>query len=225
MLVLPNMKKSILIFLPFILVSTVFAEKPKQPVNITGGRMEVLRRGEITRFLGSVKLIRGRDIITCDMMEHYDKDNHVIGKGNVRLTAYPEESIRLEAFSDRLHYNVNSKDTILTGNPELIRIDEENPEDRVKMEGEVINLLEKEKRVHVEGNARVEHREMTGTGKLLDYEDETKKIVLSGNSPHIYQDNEQVRGDYSAELITIFIDENRVTMEGKVKASIYLKRK
>lgn len=225
MLALPNMKKSILIFLPFILVSTVFAEKPKQPVNITGERMEVLRRAGITRFLGNVKLVRGKDIITCDIMEHYDKENYVIGKGNVRLTAYPEESIRLEAFSDRLNYNVNSKDTTLTGNPELIRIDEENPEDRVKMGGEVINLFEKEKRVHVEGNARVEHGEMTGTGKLLDYNDETKKIVLSGNSPHIYQDNEQVRGDYSAELITIFIDEKRVTMEGKVKAFIYPKNR
>ena len=219
------MKKIVLLFLPFILVSTVVADKLREPVNITGERMEVLRKGEITRFLGNVKLIRGKDIITCDIMEHYNKENYVIGKGNVRLTAYPEESIRVETFSEGLNYNVNSKDTILTGNPELIRIDEENPEDRVKMEGEVINLFEKEKRVHVEGDARVESGEMTATGKLLDYDDETKKIVLSGNSPHIYQDNEQARGDYSAEVITIFIEEKRVIMEGKVKASIYPKNR
>ena len=62
------MKKSILLFLPFIFVSAVFAERPKQPVNITGERMEVLRRGEITRFLGNVKLVRKKDVITSDIM-------------------------------------------------------------------------------------------------------------------------------------------------------------
>ena len=183
--------------------------------------MEVLRKAEITRFLGNVRLVRGRDVITSDIMEHYEKKNYIIGKGNVHLTAYPEESIKLEAFSDRLTYNVDGKKSILTGSPELIRIDEENPEDRVKMEGDVIELFGKEKRVHVEGDARVEHGEITATGKLLDYDYETKKIVLSGNSPHIYQDDEQVKGDYSAEVITIFVDEERVIMEGNVKASIY----
>lgn len=219
------MKKVVLLFLPLIFAGTVFAEKPRQLVNITGERMEVLRRGEITRFLGNVKLVRGKDIITCDIMEHYNEKNYVVGKGNVRLTSYPEESIRMEAFSDQLNYNVDSRDTMLIGNPELIRIDEENPEGRIKMEGKVINLFEKEKRVRVEGDARVESGEMVATGKLLDYDDETRKIVLSGNTPHIYQDNEQARGDYSAEVITIFIEEKRVVMEGKVKASIYPKNR
>lgn len=219
------MKKSILLFLSFIFVNAVFAEKPKQPVNITGERMEVLGRGEINRFLGNVRLVREKDVITSDIMEHYEKKNYVIGKGNVHLTAYPEESIRLEAFSDRLTYNVDSKNSILTGSPELIQIDEENPEDRVKMEGEVIKLLGNEKRIHVQGNARVEHGEITATGKILDYDYEIKKIVLSGDSPRIYQDNEQVKANYSAETITIFIDEQRVIMEGNAKASIYPKNR
>ncbi|MFQ5866960.1 MAG: LptA/OstA family protein [bacterium] len=219
------MRKNILLFLPFIFVSTVVAQKPKEPVNITGERMEVLRRAEITRFLGNVRLIREKDVITSDIMEHYEKKNYIIGKGNVHVITYPEESIRMEAFSDRLTYNVNSNESILTGNPELIRIDEENPEDRVKVEGEVIKLFGKEKRIHVEGDARVEHGEITATGKVLDYDYETKRIVLSGDSPHIYQDNEQVKGDYWAEVITMFIDEERVTMEGNVKASIYPKNR
>ena len=219
------MKKSILLFLPFIFVSAVFAERPKQPVNITGERMEVLGRGEITRFLGNVKLVREKDVITSDIMEHYEKKNYIVGKGNVHFIAYPEESIKLEAFSDRLTYNVDNEKSILTGNPELIRIDEENPEDRIKMEGEVIKLLGNEKKVHVQGDARVEHGKMTATGNLLDYDYEIKKIVLSGNSPRIYQDDEQVKANYSAEAITIFIDEQRVIMEGNVKASIYPKNR
>jgi lipopolysaccharide transport protein LptA len=219
------MKKSILLFLPFIFVSAVFAEKPEQPVNITGERMEVLGRGEITRFLGKVKLVRKKDVITSDIMEHYEKKNYIVGKGNVHLIAYPEESIKLEAFSDRLTYNVDSKKSTLTGNPELIRIDEENPEDRIKMEGEVIKLLDNGKKVHVQGDARVEHGEITATGEILDYDYEIKKIVLSGNSPCIYQDNEQAKANYSAEIITIFIDEQRVIMKGNVKASIYPKNR
>lgn len=187
--------------------------------------MEVLGRGEINRFLGNVRLVRGKDVITSDIMEHYEKKNYVIGKGNVHLTAYPEESIRLEAFSDRLTYNVDSKNSILTGSPELIQIDEENPEDRVKMEGEVIKLLGNEKRIHVQGDARIEHGEITATGKIIDYDYEIKKIVLSGDSPRIYQDSEQVKANYSAEIITIFIDEQRVIMEGNVKASIYPKNR
>lgn len=219
------MKKSILLFLPFIFVSAVFAEKPKQPVNITGERMEVLGRGEITRFLGNVKLVRGKDVITSDIMEHYEKKNYIVGEGNVHLIAYPEESIKLEAFSDRLTYNVDSKKSTLTGNPELIRIDEENPEDRIKMEGEVIKLLDNGKKVHVQGDARVEHGEITATGEIIDYDYEIKKIVLSGGSPCIYQDNEQAKANYSAEIITIFIDEQRIIMEGNVKASIYPKNR
>jgi len=219
------MKKSILLFLPLIFVSAVFAEKPKQPVNITGERMEVLGRGEITRFLGNVKLVRKKDVITSDIMEHYEKKNYIVGKGNVHLIAYPEESIKLEAFSDRLTYNVDNKKSILTGNPELIRIDEENPEDRIKMEGEVIKLLDNGKKVHVQGDARVEHGKITATGELLDYNYEIREIVLSGDSPRIYQDDEQVKANYSAEIITIFIDEQRVIMEGNVKASIYPKNR
>ncbi|MDH5173967.1 MAG: hypothetical protein OEW43_01770 [Elusimicrobiota bacterium] len=219
------MKKSIVLILPFIFVSVVLAQKPKQTVNITGERMEVLKKGEITRFLGNVKLVRHRDIITSDIMERYEKKNYVVGKGNVHLTAYPEESIRMEAFSDRLTYNIDGKKSVLTGNPKLIRIDEENPEDRIRMEGQVIKLSGNEKKIHVQGDARVEHGKITATGKLLDYDYEIKKIVLSGDSPRIYQNDEQVKADYAAEIITIFIDEERVIMEGNVKASIYPKNR
>ncbi|MFB0526201.1 MAG: LptA/OstA family protein [bacterium] len=219
------MKVSILLFFPLIFTGTVFAERPNQPVNITGERMEVLGRGEITRFLGNVKLIKGKDVITSDMMEHYEKKNYIVGKGNVHLTAYPEESIKMEAFSDRLTYNVDSKNSVLTGNPELMRIDEENPEDRIEMEGEVIKLLGNGKKVRVEGDARVEHGKIIATGKFLDYDYEIKKIVLSGDSPRIYQDDEQVKANYLAEIITIFINEQRVIMEGNVKASIYPKNR
>ena len=187
--------------------------------------MEVLGRGEITRFLGNVKLVRKKDVITSDIMEHYEKKNYIEGKGNVHLIAYPEESIKLEAFSDRLTYNVDSKKSTLTGNPELIRIDKENPEDRIKMEGEIIKLLDNGKKVHVQGGARIEHGEITATGEILDYDYEIKKIVLSGDSPCIYQDNEQAKANYSAEIITIFIDEQRIIMEGNVKASIYPKNR
>jgi lipopolysaccharide transport protein LptA len=219
------MKKGILLFLPLIFVSAVLADKPKQPVNISGERMEVLEKGEITRFLGNVKLVRKKDIITSDIMEHYEKKNYVVGKGNVHFIAYPEESVKLEAFSDRLTYNIDDKKSILTGNPELIRINEENPQDRIKMEGEVIKLSGNEKKVHVQGDARVEHGRITATGQLLDYDYEIRKIVLSGGSPRIYQDDEQVKANYSAEIVTIFIDEQRVIMEGNVKASIYPKNR
>lgn len=187
--------------------------------------MEVLERGEITRFLGNVKLVSDRDIITSDIMEHYEKKNYVVGKGNVHFTAYPEESIKMEGFSDRLTYNVDNKNSVLTGNPKLIRIDEDNPQDRIRMEGEVIKLSGNEKKIHVQGDARVEHGKITATGRLLDYDYEIKRIVLSGDSPRIYQDDEQVKADYSAEIITIFIDEDKVIMEGNVKASIYPKNR
>ncbi|NIO18529.1 hypothetical protein GTN42_03675 [bacterium] len=219
------MKRVVLFFLPLIFVSAVFADKPEQPVDISGDRMEVLERGEITRFLGNVKLVRKKDVVTSDIMEHYEKKNYVVGKGNVHLIAYPEEDVKLEAFSDRLTYNIDNRKSILTGNPELSRIDEENPEDRIKMAGEVIKLSSNEKRVHVQGDARVEHGRMTATGQLLDYDYEIRKIVLSGGSPRIYQDDEQVKANYSAETVTIFIDEQRVIMEGNVKASIYPKNR
>jgi len=220
-----SMGKSILLLLPFIFVSSVVAETPKETVNITGQRMEVLEKGEITRFLGNVKLFKGKDIITSDIMEHYEKKGRVIGKGNVHVTTHPEESITLEAFSDQLTYDINRKKSILTGSPQLIRIDEENPEERIRIEGAIIELFEKEKRVHVNGDARVENGEMTAIGKFLDYDYETKKIVLCGEFPHIYQDSEEVKGDYSAEVITIFTDEQRVIMEGNVRASIYPKNR
>jgi lipopolysaccharide transport protein LptA len=110
------MRKVILLFLPVIFVSGVVAESPKQTVNITGERMEVLGRREITRFLGNVRLVKGKDLVTSDIMEHSKKKNYIIGKGNVHLTAYPEGSIRLEAFSDQLTYDVDKKKSILTGN-------------------------------------------------------------------------------------------------------------
>jgi lipopolysaccharide transport protein LptA len=219
------MRKSLLLFLPLVFVSTVIAEIPEQLVNITGERMEVLDKGAITRFLGNVKLVKGKDIITSDVMEHYEKKNFVIGKGNIHFTAYPGESITLEAFSNQLTYDINNKESILTGSPRLIRTEGENYEDRVKIEGKVIKLFGKEKRVYVEGDARVEYKEITATGKFLDYNYETKEIVLYGDSPHINQNNEQVKGDYSAEVITIFIDEERIIMEGNVEAFIYPKNR
>jgi len=215
------MKKTTLIFLLPIFVSTVFAEKPKQTMNITGERMEVLKRGEITRFLGNVRLVRGKDVIVSDLMEHYEKKDYVVGKGNVHLSTYPEESIRLEAFSDRLTYNVQNRNTILTGNPELVRIDEGDSQETIKIRGEIIELFGREKKMHVKTGARVEYGEMTALGEILDYDYETRKIVMSGGSPHIYQEDEQVTADYSAEVITIFVDEQRVIMEGNVKAFIY----
>ncbi len=210
-------------FFLLILVRVVCAERPKEPVNITGERMEILRKGEVTRFFGNVKLLKGKDVITSDMMEHYEKKYYVVGRGNVHVMAYPEKSVRLEAFSDKLTYNIESEKSILTGNPQVVRIDEENAESRFKVQAQVINLFGKEKTIHAEGNARVETREMAATADLLDYDYETRKVILSGGSPHIYQDNQHVRGDYSAQIITIFTDEQTVAMEGNVKASIYPK--
>jgi len=218
------MKTITLIFFLLILVSTVFAEKPKETMNITGERMEVLKRGEITRFLGNVRLVKGKDVIVSDLMEHYEKKDYVVGKGNVHFTAYPEESIRLEAFSDQLTYNVQSRDTTLTGNPELIRINEGESQETVKIRGEIIELFGREKKAHVKTGARVEYGGMVALSEILDYDYETRKIVLSGGSPHIYQEDEQVTADYSAEVITIFVDEQRVVMEGNVKAFIHPKK-
>jgi len=209
--------------LPFLLLSTVSAERIRQSVNITGERMEILKKGEIIRFLGNVKLVRGKDIVTCDMMEHYEKNNYVIGKGDVHLVTYPEESMRLEAFSDGLKYDVKSEESVLTGNPRLIRFNEQNSLDKLKVEGEVIRLSGKEKIVFVEGDARVERGEIIATSKFLDYNYQTKKIILSGGPPRIFQNHEKATGEYSAKTITIFLDRGIVAMEENVNASIYPK--
>jgi len=219
------MKTNIPIFLLLISVTIAIAEEPRQPVSITGERMEILKRGEITRFLGKVRMVSGKDVVTTDRLEHFEKKNCVIGKGNVHLTAHTEESIRLEANSEQVTYDLKNKKTVLTGNPEVVGINEESPEDKTILEGEVIQLFGNEKRIRVEEGARVEHGEITGTCKFLDYDYETKRIVLSGDSPHIYQDNGEIKSDCSADTITMFINEKRVIMEGNVKAHIYAKNR
>ena len=74
----------------------------------------------------------------------------------------------------------------------------------------------------IEKNVKVAREKTTATADMLTYNSDSKKILLTEGPPRIYQKDEDIDAEYSAEQITLFADERKIIMENNVKALIYI---
>lgn len=125
------MKRIFLLLLVLLGPSAAPAQEAAPKTVIKGGRMDVLKKGEITEFRGGVTLTRGNDFMSADRMVSREKEGVTHAWGNVYLRRKdPERKVLTEAWSEEAIYDTNISSGTLWGNV-FMEISESTPIQRV----------------------------------------------------------------------------------------------
>jgi lipopolysaccharide export system protein LptA len=90
---------------------------------ITGGRMNLLRKGDAVEFVGGVTLVRGKDRLAAERMVSEEKRGLVKAWGDVRLRRdMPAEGVRWEAWADEGAYDTRASSGTLRGKKRAVRV-------------------------------------------------------------------------------------------------------
>ncbi len=215
------MKERIILLIFLVVIhNSLIAKKISEPTYITSKRMEIIKQGEITSFIGDVVLTQGKSTIKSDIMKNYEKDGYVIGKGNISIVDKSQPDMTIKGYGQRIFYNKNTKYGILSGKPKVVRINNKDPNDNITITGERIKTYLKENKVLVEKNAYVKHSQIEATAGLIDYDFVNKKIYLE-ESPFVNQNTDDVNGQYWADKIEVDVEKEKIFLKGNVKATIY----
>ena len=179
------MKKIITIGFCIIFVISIdisFAFKnTDEDVSIDGDRMEMLEKGRVTRFIGNVKLKQGSKSITSNKMTKYEDRDYIVAEGKVRIMDTSRDDERVEGFCDKINYDLGKEYGLMTGSPKLVRFDFEEPENNMEITGNVIKIFAEEKKILVEGEARVIQKEKDFSSDNMTLLMDEERIILEGN--------------------------------------------
>jgi len=190
-------------------------------LQITSKKLEVDRKQDITVFSGNVIAVKSSTTITADVLENYAKNGKVVAAGNVKSVDFSEKE-RIDMRCGKAEYDEKMSYSILTGNPVVTRTKRDGTEEKVEISGKKMEIYREKKEGVVTGNVLIKQEEILGKSELLRYYSDMKKIVLTGGGPTIecYEAGE-LSAAYSAEVVTIYSDQNRVIFENAFNADIY----
>ena len=111
--------------LAVIAAAALFAAAPivyAVDTTISGGRMEMVDKGQEVRFTGGVKLLRGIDTLTSKEMRTNRTRDKVNVKGNVKLTRNASSTETWKAFGDTGFYDTKEGTGYLIGTVKRARV-------------------------------------------------------------------------------------------------------
>ena len=158
-----------------------------------------------------IKLTKGDTVILSEHLEGDVGFERVILTGKPEATIEREEKIKLTATK----FEVDSKSDIVyaLGNVKLVL--ESTAEGTATINSNAASYNQKEKVIEFTGNIEIFIGDIRATSDLATYFMPQKKITLTGN-PRASRAGDELRG----EKIHIYIEENRIEVEGKTKIFI-----
>ena len=217
------MKKSVIVMLILLSVSAVSAGEQKEGYIITSDRMEATRNGRVVVFIGNVKFIKDEVTLVSDRIESHEDKDLLLASGSVHGVDRSKEEEVVEVFCERAEYDKSLSTGVLTGDPRVIKINLKDETKSVRISGDRIEVFKVEERGTVEGNVVVLQEDIRAESDLLDYQSEMQEIVLTNGFPVIYQNNDDLDAEYSAEKITMLVDDKKIIFEDVFEAEIYMK--
>ena len=192
----------------------------EETASLRSDRMEIINRGESASFIGNARFTQGRRTIKAARMTRNEKTGTLIAQGQVEYSDYLEEFGSVRAHARRIDYSENESHGVMTGNPRLTRIDEQNPEKNVTIYGNTIHIYPDRKTATVIGHAHIETADIAANGNELDFDYADKSAVLSGGRPLVIYTGSAADSMYKADKIYFYIDEEIVIMDGAVEGTI-----
>ena len=120
--------------------------------------------------------------------------------------AYLRNSDPIDIKSDRLEAHNKERKVIFMGNVQARQRDVLIFSDRLTT---FYDKAGKDvERIVAEGNVKITQADKVGTSREAVYENLTRKLIMMGD-PHLWQGKDELRG----EIITVFLDEDRVMVD------------
>jgi len=200
-------------------------------VNITADRLEIIKKGEINLFRGNVKLSSlpaagksPQNVITAERLKHFIPQQKVEAEGNVRFVQQRNSGEELKILSQKVVYNYKNQYCLVPCTSTLSYLSQSEPGERIDLFSRKTQFFGKERRILAQGNIQASYQQYQIQSGVLEYLEETGKIVLT-EQPEICYQNKENFARYTGEKITILRKEKKIVIEGGVKGIIYAKSK
>jgi len=194
-----------------------FAEEPN--IILESDRMEKLNQGEIICFYGNVRLKRENTIIESNIMKNYEEKNLIEAEENVRFHDTSERGEVITGSCDRMRYYTDENYGELIGSAVLRYGDEKKPQDKIDVKGDKIEIFINDEIAKIEGNVRIEFRNLVSESKYGIYKKGLNQIILLGD-PRVFEKTPETQSEYSGDKIILFVSEDKIQIENNVRVTI-----
>ena len=191
---------------------------------ITGNEMEIINAGDKVVYSGNSKVVRGDNVLKADKIVQNKKDNMVEAQGNVDFSTLTDEKEKIAGSSENGEFNMKSgKGRLWNGHPTL-KYFMKTSTVPVVLEARSINFNQKTQEILAAGDVVIISSSMTAYSPQALFKGKIKQIILTGNNPQprvIFVDNDK-KGDYHADKITMYADKKKIYFEDNVSGKIFL---
>ncbi|MBN2619294.1 MAG: hypothetical protein JXR64_13360 [Spirochaetales bacterium] len=163
---------------------------------------------ERTTLIGNAYVQTDTLEIKADRIELFGKD-YRFAESNGRVKIYNSKE-NFYISSDKLLYDNDKKEATLIGNTELKDIDNE-----MIIKGEFLKSYEEKSITLIQIKVRIITDDLVCRSEFAEFNSEKNSLILTGD-PIVYKGEDVFR----ASKISINLDNNDITMEGKVKGNI-----
>ena len=201
-------RKLILLSLIFVLFAPLAwgGEKKGPPLDITSDEVEYakVKGKEVVIFTGHVIAVQGTTTLKGDRLKFFPDENKAVATGRAWMK---DEKQKMILTGERIEYYHDKKYGMATGSPRLV-----SKKENFTLTSKKLEAFFLQDRFRATGRVKLVRSDMVATGKILDYFNKKKKVILTG-SPQIREKENFITGD----KITFFVDEYRVIVEDKAR--------
>ncbi len=211
------MRKSAFYFaavLIFISASRVSGE-----VTVDSRSLNIKERGRINEFIGDV-VIKGRGFSVFSERALSDTETGVItAEGNVDIN-YSSGTFSLDTRSLRARIDDGKKKFYLSGEVRSLYTSDEAPPVLIYSDSVEISYSEP-RRALFEGSVRTESGELEITSREAFYREDYERIDFTGD-PEAWSDSEEGRVHYRGDLIRVYVQDEKISIEGRARTRVWL---
>lgn len=213
---------SLMFFLLLFPTAVVFAEN-KEKINIKSDRVEYNYKDEeeVAVFIGSVEFKKGELVVLADKMQMYSQGKKAVAEDNVKIIIDTEDENRVLT-SGYFEYHRDDEYAILKKNPKMVIINKKQESGKkikdfkdLTIIGDIMEMFSKDGYSRALGNVIIEEGDRKAYCDEAIYYEKDDKVIMTG-SARIEQNENKFQG----EKMTLFLNEDRLIIEGKVEGMV-----
>ncbi len=209
-------------FVIMMFFSFINASEKKQKTEITGDKMILKDKGQITYFKGHANVMRGNYNITSNEMTYYRKTDDVDAKGNVNFIVKNEDGSVIKAKAANATYNTKLFNGKMWGNTPIVEYELKNSSDTIFLYMDTLYLSNNFESVKAVDNVKIisSSGTITADNALLKKEDNSLYMEKDKNKPQVNVWQEDKKAEFKADEISLLYDEKTVKMNKNVEGKI-----
>lgn len=217
---LKNRKYLNIVLFMLLLQSLSFAKEPK--TIITGDQMEIIHSGEKVIFTGNSKVVRGNSVLNADQLVQDKKNNQVDALGKVKFTTFTKDKELVKGQAEKAKYNTETgQGELFEGRPE-IKYYVKSSTSPLHVQADIISFDEKTEEIRARGNVVIISSSTSAYCSFAVFTQKNNTVVLTGagagekTQPYVIYFRNGEKSQYKADIITAYIQTNKVKLEGNV---------